>query len=184
MKGKMILTVLVAAIVLGMLPTLAQAEVPGKGDWAIGSSISFPAYGLSAKYWLTNKWCGQLTLVPSSDLGTNGTKANLSAYAGKAIYKLKEGPNHYWYGALAIGSANMHSTSSGYGYEYEYEMNISGVSLTGGIEWVIRRWFVLSFELGYAWLDQSASLNGEQIDLGEYKITNSPMIALGIYWYL
>lgn len=185
-KGKIVLVVLTLIMVLGMIP--AQAEVPHKGDWAIGSHLSLPAIGLSLKYWVTEKWCAQFTLIPSITQETGpstdvSASMGVSAYAGKAIYKFKEGKNHYFYGALAAGSLTLHSASSGYGYQHESESSISGVSLSVGFEWLLIKWFVLSLDIGYGWFDPRVSMNGDPVDLGEYETIISPMVGIGFHTY-
>ncbi len=183
-KGKMILlTILALGIILGVVP-IAHAEVPGKGDWAIGSHLSLPAIGISGKYWVTDKWCGQLTLIPSITSTqeiepSSDASASVNAYAGKISYKLKEGKNHYFYGALSAGSLALDSTYSG----QSGSTTISGLSLSAGFEWVIK-WFALSLEVGYGWFNANAFADGDPVDLGEYETINSPMIGIGIHSYI
>jgi len=182
-KGKMILlTILALGIILGVVP-IVHAEVPGKGDWAIGSHLSLPAIGISGKYWLTDKWCGQLTLIPSitstQPSGDASVSASVNAYAGKLSYKLKEGKNHYFYGALSVGSLALDSTYS----DASGSITISGLSLSAGFEWVIK-WFALSLEIGYGWFNANAFADGDPVDLGEYETINSPMIGIGIHSYI
>lgn len=170
-RGKIVLIVLALIMVLGMIP--AQAEVPHKGDWAFGTHLSLPAIGSSVKYWITDKWGGQLTVIPTSIL---------TGYAAKAIFKLKEGKNHYLYGGLSLGRLAIQYSSTGY-QQHDYKGEISGLSLTGGVEWIIKRWLVLSFEIGYGWFDTNISTNGDPVDLGEYKTINSPIIGIGFHSY-
>ena len=189
-KGKIIiLTILVLGIILGVVP-IAHAEVPGKGDWAIGSHLSLPAIGISGKYWLTDKWCGQLTLIPSitstQETGPSSdasVSASVNAYAGKLSYKLKEGKNHYFYGALSAGSLALDSTYSDPYYGQSGSITISGLSLSAGFEWVTK-WFALSFEIGYGWFNANAFANGDPVDSGEYETINSPIIGIGIHSYI
>jgi len=186
-KGKMILlTILALGIILGVVP-IAHAEVPGRGDWAIGSHLSLPAIGISGKYWVTDKWCGQLTLIPSvtstqeiepsSDVSVS---ASVNAYAGKISYKLKEGKNHYFYGALSAGSLALDITYSD--TSESMTATISGLSLSIGFEWLIK-WFALSLEIGYGWFNANVA-DGDPFDLGEYETINYPMIGIGIHSYI
>ncbi len=186
-----LLTILALGIILGVVP-IAHAEVPGKGDWAIGSHLSLPAIGISGKYWVTDKWCGQLTLIPSITTSITSTQeiepssdasASVNAYAGKISYKLKEGKNHYFYGALSAGSLALDSTYSEHDQQHEYKGSISGVSLSVGFEWVTK-WFALSLEIGYDWFNPDAFRDGDPVDLEEYETINFPMIGLGIHGYI
>lgn len=182
-KGKIIiLTILTLGIILGVIP-IAHAEVPGKGDWAIGSHLSLPAIGISGKYWVSDKWCTQLTLLPSitstQPSGDASMSVSVNAYAGKLSYKLKEGKNHYFYGALSAGSLTLDSTYSG----QSGSVTISGLSLSAGFEWVIK-WFALSLEIGYGWFNANVFADGDPFDLGEYETINYPMIGIGIHSYI
>jgi len=185
-KGKIIiLTILALGIILGMIP-IVHAEVPGKGDWAIGSHLSLPAIGISGKYWLTDKWCGQLTLIPSitstQPSGDASMSVSVNAYAGKLSYKLKEGKNHYFYGALSAGSLTLDITYSDPYYGQSGSTTISGLSLSAGFEWVIK-WFALSLEIGYGLFNANIA-DGDPFDLGEYETINSLMIGVGIHSYI
>lgn len=175
-KSKIVLVVLVLVMVLGMV-SVVQAGVPRRGNLAIGSHYSFPAFGASVKYWLTDKWCGQLTFLPPI-ASTEETDGGMNAYAGKVSYKLTKGRNHYFYGALSAGKLSMRSTSSG-----QYEAHISGASLSIGFEWWPIKWFALSLEIGYGWFKTNALVNGELVDLGEYETINSPIIGIGFHSY-
>ena len=181
-KGKIVLVVLVflTLAMLGIV-SVVQAEVPHRGSVAIGGNLSLPAIGQSIKYWFTNKWCGQLTFVPSIENTVGETQSTVDAFSWKISYKLKEGRNHYFYGAFSTGNFSLHNTA---GYQDEYEMHLSGNSLSIGFEWLPRKWCALSFEIGYGQFNVSTYRNEYSIDLGEeYETINSPIIGIGFHSY-
>lgn len=183
-KGKIVLVVLVflTLAMLGIV-SVVQAEVPRRGNLAIGTHYSFPAFGMSVKYWLTNKWCGQLTFVPFMGSTEGTSSGGMSAYAGKVSYKLTKGRNLYFYGALSAGKLSMRSSASSSSGQHEYEAHLSGTFLSIGFEWWPTKRFALSLEVGYGWFNGNALMNKDPVDLGGYETINTPMVGVGVHSY-
>lgn len=119
--------------------------------FAVGLQASFPTYGLSAKYALTEQSVIQATIAPFS-ASSGGASESLNFYGARYIHRFVGDDSKsiildpYLFAGGGLMTYKTNYTSFGGGTTSD---SFFSYSLGGGIEWIIATRFGISAEFGY-----------------------------------
>ena len=154
---------MIASALVGsfLLPVVAIAGSKAGGKLGVGIQSSWPSYGLSAKYDMSEDIAIQGTL------GALGTVTNIG---GRVLYKFKKEPKYDLYG---FGSVGMYKYSSGF-----IDESVFGFGAGAGLE------YDLSHEFSGTPVTISGEVGASVVNFDEYTGFSSFGLGIGIHYWL
>lgn len=146
-----------------------------KRTFGVGLQASFPTYGISVKYAITDASVIQATIAPFG-VGTSGASASLNFYGLRYIHRFigEDGGSVVLDPYLFAGGGLLNYKTDGTGFGGSKTSETSfGYSAGGGLELIVAKRLGLSAEIGYGKLSFTGGI-----------AVNSILFGGGIHFYI